>query len=384
MVSARLAVTLQILSTIILATLIVLGIVAFIRRIPVVATTVVGATFLVYIIYPAVRRLNARLPLWASILVVYAIVLGLVAIALAFVVPSFIANLQGLVHNAPVFVHKMEAAIEDPNNKFFAKLPLQVRSYLLRAPAQLALLLQQYGAEATTRVFTVVISAASVLALFVVIPIVALYMLLDVDNMRRAVLVSVPAHARARVAKIALECNTALGGFIRGQLLVAAIVGGLVIALLALLRVPYAVLIGIFAGIIEVIPYLGAIVGALLGIFVALLNNGWQSAVLVLIGFVVINQLEGHVIYPFVVSGSVGLSPLVVILALLTGGELFGLPGLVIAIPIAALIKVLLANLLPEQEPLELEPTLRRARRMAASSLLAKMLAKAERRPKGR
>lgn len=384
MVSARLTVTLQVMATIILAALILVGFVALIQRIPLVTTTVVGATFLVYIIYPAVRRLNARLPLWVSILVVYAVVLGLIAIALAFVVPSLVANLQALVHDAPAFVQKMQNAIENPNNKLLAKLPLQGRSYLLRAPSQLVLLLQQYGGQATTRVFNVVVSAASILALFVVIPVVALYMLLDIDNIRRAVLVSAPGHARPRVAKIALECNLVLGGFIRGQLLVAAIVGVLVIALLELLRVPYALLIGIFAGIIEIMPYRGAIVGALLGIFVALLNNGWQSALFVLLGFVVINQLEGHVIYPFVVSGSIGLSPLVVILALLTGGELFGLPGLVIAIPVAALIKVLLANLLPEQEPLALEPTLRRGRRMAASSLLTKMLAKTERKAKKR
>jgi len=374
--SERLTITLKVLSTIILSAILLLGIVAFIQRIPVVATTIVGAIFLVYIIYPAVRRLNARFPLWVSILVVYAIVLCLIAIALAFVVPSLVANLQGLVHDAPAFVHKTQTAIEDPHNAFLAKLPLQIRVYLLRAPAQLAFLLQQYGGQATARAFSVVVSAASILALFVVIPVVALYVLLDVDNIRRAVLASVPAHARPRVAKIALECNVALGGFIRGQLLVAAIVGVLVIGLLELLHIPYAMLIGVFAGIIEIIPYLGAIVGALLGIVVALLSNGWESAVLVLLGFVVINQLEGHLIYPFVVSGSVGLSPLVVILALLTGGELFGLPGLVVAMPIAALIKVLLANLLPEQEPLELEPTLRRARRMAASSLLSKMLAR--------
>ncbi len=378
MIGARLTDTLKILSTIILGAVILLGIVAFIQRIPVVATTVVGAIFLVYIIYPTVRRLNARFPLWASIIVVYAIVLGIIAITLVVVVPSLAANLQGLIHDAPILVHKTQKAIEDPNNAFLAKLPLPVRSYLLRAPAQLALLLQQYGGQATTGVFNVVISAASVLALFVVIPVVALYMLLDVDNMRRAMLASFPAPARTRVAKIALECNIALGGFIRGQLLVAAIVGALVIVLLEILHIPYAILIGIFAGAVEIVPYLGAIVGALLGIAVALLNNGWESAVLVLVGFVVINQLEGHLIYPVVVSGSLGLSPLVVILALLAGGELFGLPGLVIAIPLAALIKVLLANLLPEREPLELEPTLRRARHMAASSLLTKMLAQAK------
>jgi predicted PurR-regulated permease PerM len=371
MVSGRLTDTLKILATIILAAVILSGVVAFVQRIPVVATTVVGAIFLVYIIYPAVRRLNASIPLWTSIIVVYTIVLGLFALILTFVVPSLITDVQGLIHDAPILVHRTQNAIEDPSNPLLAKLPLPVRLYLLRTPAQLALLLEQYGAQATTGVFNVVVSAAAVLALFVVIPVVALYMLLDVDNMRRALLASVPASARARVAKIARECNLALGGFVRGQLLVAAIVGALVILLLEILHVPYAILIGIFAGVLEIVPYLGAIVGALLGIAVALLNNGWESALLVLLGFVVINQLEGHVIYPFVVSGSIGLSPLVVLLALLTGGELFGLPGLVLAIPVAALIKVLLANLLPEREPLELEPTLRRDRRARASSSLS-------------
>src|SRR5579862_5075064 len=153
MYSARLSDTLKILSIVVLGTLILLGIVAFVQRIPMVATTVVGAIFLVYIIYPAVRRLNARLPLWASIIVVYAIVLGLIAITLAFIVPSLIANMQGLIHDAPILLDKTQKAIDDPNAPFLAKVPLAVRAYLLQAPAQLALLLQQYGGRATTGVF---------------------------------------------------------------------------------------------------------------------------------------------------------------------------------------------------------------------------------------
>ncbi|MEO6913653.1 MAG: AI-2E family transporter, partial [Candidatus Baltobacteraceae bacterium] len=86
--------------------------------------------------------------------------------------------------------------------------------------------------------------------------------------------------------------------------------------------------------------------------------------------------LEGHLIYPLVVSETVGLSPLMVILALLTGGELFGLPGLIIAIPLAGLLKVLLINFVPEQAPLELEPTLRRGKRLVAASALKEALAK--------
>jgi predicted PurR-regulated permease PerM len=169
-----------------------------------------------------------------------------------------------------------------------------------------------------------------------------------------------------------------VGGFIRGQLLVAAIVGALAIVLLEGLHVPYPILIGVQAGALEIVPYLGAVVGAVLASGVALVSSGWEASLFVIAGFALINQIEGHLIYPFVLSGSVGLSPLLVIFALLVGGELFGIPGLVVAVPVAAIVKVPLANLLPQREPLELEPTLRRARRLTRASALAKLLARAK------
>ncbi len=376
--SDRLTVLIKVFAAIILAAIILLGFIAFIERIPIVATAIVGVVFLVYIIFPAVRVINRSLPLWASILVVYAIVLCIAGGALVFIVPILVANTQGIVHDAPGLVHRLQLAITDPQNRIFSRLPAELRSYLLQIPSQLVELVQRYGAQATTRVFRVVISIASGLALFVVIPVVALYLLFEIDDMRNALLANVPSYARPRVVKIALECNAALGGFIRGQLLVAAIVGALAIALLEVLHVPYPILIGVLAGALEIVPYLGAIVGAVLASAVALVSSGWEASLFVIAGFAVINQIEGHLIYPFVLGGSVGLSPLLVILALLVGGELFGIPGLMIAVPVAAIVQVLLANLLPQREPLELEPTLRRARRLTRASALAKLLARAK------
>ncbi|HEY8313416.1 MAG TPA: AI-2E family transporter [Candidatus Baltobacteraceae bacterium] len=371
---ARLNATLKVLAIVVLSGIVLVGFLDFLGHIRTVATIVFGAIFLCYIIYPAVRGLNRQLPLWASILIVYAIVIACVAAALGFIVPALADNIRQLIHDVPSLVHNAQNALNDPNNPFVSRLPPSIRDYLDKVPTQVATLIQRYGAVAATSILGVVVSVVSVLALFIVIPVVALYILMDADSLQRSVFGIVPLDARAKLRKIVDGIDTVVGGFIRGQLLVAAIVGVLVIALLSILHVKYAILIGVAAGIFEVIPYVGAVAGAVPAIIISLFTNGWQNAVIVLAGFVVINQLEGHLISPFIVSESVGLSPLAVILALLAGGELFGLPGLVLAVPVAGLLKVLLANLVPEQAPYVPEPPAPRAPR--------RPLSKARRKPR--
>ena len=185
------------------------------------------------------------------------------------------------------------------------------------------------------------------MALFIIIPVVAAYMLLEAEGIKRVVVGMIPAAARPRSLKILSDLDKVLGGFIRGQLIVAAIIGSFVTILLLALHVKYAVLIGVVAGILDVIPYVGAIAGWLPAFFIALFSNGWLNALLVTIGIIVINQLEGHIIAPRVVSKSVDLSPLIVVIALLTGGELMGIAGLIIAVPVAGVIRVLVMNFWP-------------------------------------
>ncbi|MDQ2873127.1 MAG: AI-2E family transporter [Candidatus Eremiobacteraeota bacterium] len=354
--NARLTIAIKILAIVVLAAIVLTGFLDFLGHVRTVATIIVGAIFLCYVIYPAVRGLNRQLPLWASILIVYAIVLAFIAAALGFIVPALTDNVKQLIHDGPYLVHKAQTALSDQHNPLIARLPEPVRDYIDKIPSQIAALLQQYGGSAATSVLGVVVSIVSILALFIVIPVVALYILLDVEAMRAAVIGSVPLGARPKLLTIVAQIDTVVGGFIRGQLLVAAIVGALVMIMLTILHVKYAILIGAIAGILEVIPYVGAIVGAVPAILIALFTNGLGNAIFVLIGFVVINQLEGHIISPFIVSESVGLSPLAVIVALLAGGELFGLPGLLLGVPVAGAIKVLLANFVPAQVPYVPEP----------------------------
>ncbi len=335
------------LALIVLAAIVLLGFLEFLGRVRTVATITIAAIFLCYVIYPAVSRLNRRLPLWASLLIVYAILIALLATALSFIVPALSDNVKQFIHDAPALVHNAQDALTNPNYPFLSRLPAAARDFIASLPLQFVGWLNRYGGEAATRFFSVAASILGILAIFVVVPVVAIYILIDKDAMYATLLSVIPVDSRPKGLKILWEINAVVGGFIRGQLLVAIIVGILITIMLTLLHVRYALLIGVIAGLLEVIPYLGAFVGAAPAVLISLVTNGPVNAAFVVAGFVAINQLEGHLISPLVVGESVGLSPLTIVIALLTGGELFGLPGLIVAVPIAGIIKVLFVNLVP-------------------------------------
>jgi predicted PurR-regulated permease PerM len=338
---------LKILALIVLAGVIFSNVLSFVGRITTVVVIVIGAIFFTYLIYPAVRRLNAQLPLGASIAIVYVALALVIAFGAAVIVPALSGNIKEFVANAPTLAHNAEVALADANNPIVRHLPPVAQDYLAKLPANLTTLATRYGAETAARTLTILVSTVSVAALFIVIPVVAAYMLLEAETLKLAVVGMIPATARPRTLKILADLDKVIGGFIRGQLIVAATVGTLITVLLLILHVKYAVLIGVVAGILDVIPYVGAIAGWLPAFFIALFTNSWQNALFVTIGVVVINQLEGHIIAPNVVSKSVELSPLIVVIALITGGELMGVAGLLIAVPIAGVIRVLIMNFRP-------------------------------------
>ncbi len=344
---ARLTTALKVLGVVVLAALVLIGFLQLLGRVHTVTVIVIGAVFLCYVVLPAVRRLNTRLPLWASIAIVYAVVIVIVGVGLAFIVPLVSDNVRQFVQDAPAIAQNAQATLSDPASPIGSHLTPGLRDYIAALPTELVTLADRYGGEATKGFLGVVMSAVSILVLFVIVPIVAIYLMADSDKLYRGTLSLFPPPSQPKAVAIIDGINAVLGGFIRGQLLVAIVVGTLIAIMLTLLHVRFAILIGVIAGVLNVIPYIGAFAGAAPAVLIALFTNSPLNALFVIIGFVIINQLEGHVIAPLVVGQSVGLSPLVVIIALLTFGELFGLLGLLVAVPIAGIIKVLFVNLVP-------------------------------------
>jgi len=138
------------------------------------------------------------------------------------------------------------------------------------------------------------------------------------------------------------EINGVVANFIRGQLLVALIVGVTSSIALYLVGLDYAVLVGMTAGLFNIIPYFGPIIGSVLAVIVGLMSGSPLQALLAVVALLVVQQLDNNIVTPKIVGDSVGLHPVFIMLSLIIGGSLFGLVGLLIAVPTAGIIKLLL------------------------------------------
>jgi len=214
-------------------------------------------------------------------------------------------------------------------------------------PAQFGNIVQTYGFDAAQKTLAVVLSAFSLIAALIIVPVLAAYMLLDADNVKRHVLGLLPAKHHAKTERLIDDLDNVVGGFIRGQLIDGAIVGAMIFVMLLITRTPYALLIGVSAAILNFIPYAGAVVGFVPSVLLALFTNGPVSALIVAGLFAVIQQIDGNFVAPKVLKDNVGLSPLYIILSILIGSELFGLIGTFLSVPVAAMLRVLREHFLP-------------------------------------
>lgn len=181
------------------------------------------------------------------------------------------------------------------------------------------------------------------MAQLVLIPVVTFYLLRDWDILVGRVHELLPRSIEPTVSRLARESDEVLGGFLRGQLSVMVVLGAIYAIGLWLVGIDVGPLIGIIAGLICFVPYLGAIVGVSMGIVAALVQyQDWQHVLLVLTVFGVGQTLEGYALVPKLVGDKIGLHPVAVIFAILAGGELFGFLGVLLALPAAAIVMVLL------------------------------------------
>ncbi len=175
-------------------------------------------------------------------------------------------------------------------------------------------------------------------------PVLAFYILVDAPNLKRAANRMVPADDRAEAFYLARQIGKAVGGFIRGQLLVALIVGLLSSLALRLLDLPFWLIVGMIAGLLNIVPFIGPWVGGALGVSTALMVGDPIRALWVAAAFLAIQQLDNHFVSPMILRVAVHLNPATIILSLLAGGSLGGVFGVLIAVPVTAVLKIVIGH----------------------------------------
>ncbi len=215
--------------------------------------------------------------------------------------------------------------------------PLATLGDLLRqAVRALAPYLERIGAG----VYDVVSGTVAGVAFFLVVLVLTVYVLHDYHRFVASLLDAWPRPYQARVRAVAQTFDRAVGGYVRGQLVIAVAVGAMIYLGLAIVGLPFAGVIGVLAGLLNVVPYLGTIVPVVPALVIAV-AGGWWQVVFVLVVFVVANQIDNHVLTPLVLSRSTRLHPVTVIVAIIGGFAFGGLVAAVFAVPVVAFVKAL-------------------------------------------
>jgi len=313
------------------------------------ALTPLAAAFLIaYLVDPLIDRLEALgLGRRLAILLVLAPLGVLFFGFLLLVVPNLAREVAELAQRLPGYLERLAT---DLLPALESRLGLELPDTLGAVMGQLrgleGELLTQLGNLLKTSVATLTGTVSALVGL-VVIPVLAYYLLVKFDDLLELAEAWIPPRYRDYVRNKARVTDRLISGFVRGQLLVAAVLGVLYAVGFLVIGIDLAIGVGLLAGVCALVPYLGSVVAVLTSSVLCVLEFGVDGHLLAVLGwYVTVQVFEGYVLTPRVMSGSVGLHPALVIVALLIGGDLFGFLGLLIAVPLAAVLKVFVAELL--------------------------------------
>lgn len=193
----------------------------------------------------------------------------------------------------------------------------------------------------SSSLFSILLDMVSVVTTLIIIPFAVFFLLKDGPAMKTQFVSLIPNRYFEMALNLIYKIDLQLGNFLRGQFFDASLVGLMAIFAMWFLDVKYYILVGIFAGLTNMIPYVGPFVGGVTAVFVVLMSGGpGQQVMFVIIAFLIIQLLDNVLIQPLVVSKSVDLHPLIIIFAVIIGGQFFGILGMLLAVPATGILKV--------------------------------------------
>jgi predicted PurR-regulated permease PerM len=317
---------------VVLATAAILLLAWQVRR---VLTWIVVAALLAVILGPLVdvveRRLHIRRAL-ATLLVFLAVFLAVAGLLTAFIRPLVKEGGQ-LADRAPAYVEQARAG-RGPVGALIKR--YKIDQYVERNQSRI----RELGNRITSPALAVVRSVASTVVALVTVVVLTFLMVMQGPMLLAAWTGALPERRRERVRRVAADSSRAVVGYMTGNLLISVIAGVLTFVVLWILGVPYKGVVALFVGFADLIPLVGATIGAVVAIIVAGLHS-LVAAIVVLVFFILYQQFENHVLQPVIMSRTVQLSALTVLVSVLLGVELLGFLGALLAIPVAGIIHVI-------------------------------------------
>jgi predicted PurR-regulated permease PerM len=295
------------------------------------------ALVVVYLLNPLVSRLHRRgVRRGLAVAVIYLAFIAVVGVGLSLLIPVISHQITGFIDKLPSYVEDATSAI----NRFAARRHSSFRINLTTKE------IQNYIVDNRSTIIGVLGGVRSfafglihILITVVIGTVLSVYILLDLPKIQASIRQMLPEKRREEIIGLSEKIGGALGGFFRGQLLVALFVGIASAVGLTLVKIPFAAVVGMIAGVFNLVPLIGPFIGAIPAVILGLLSGDPKRALWGALVLLLVQQIDNHIISPNVMGRTVKLHPITVMLALLAAGSLFGLFGMLLIIPGIAAVK---------------------------------------------
>jgi predicted PurR-regulated permease PerM len=281
--------------------------------------------FLAVVLEPAVRHLERWMSRSWAVLAVMLMLILLLAAFLAVLIVPLATQVDDLQRAAPGYIDKLRhnSTIQDLNQRY----------HLLKKA-------QDAATNLPSKVFGTLSSVASGVAAAITVLFLTLFLMLELPVLSAAVLSLMPEPTAEHVRRLSVDVNRRVGGYVIGNLFISLIAGTVVGLSLWILGVPYAAALAVLMAVFDLVPLIGATIGALAAIGVAFATQGVTAGIIMIVVNVVYQQVENHILQPVVYRRTVELSSFLILVAVLVGGALLGVLGALVAIPVAGAIQV--------------------------------------------
>jgi predicted PurR-regulated permease PerM len=311
---------------------------------------------LAYMLFPIVRVLERVMP-WQekrptlgriiAIAIVIVVALGIIAGSLALIIPQIVNEATKFIADLPEFFQAARTTVGQLNRQYTERIPEGIKQNIEEGLANAANILLGSVQDAFLRVAGFITNSFSLVIGLSVIPIFLFYLLKDQQTLSDGIYAPVPLTIRPHLHNVASIINETIGSYIRGQLLLGLVVGTLVALGLFLLGVPFQVLLGIVAGITELIPVIGPWMGAAVGVLVTLATAP-EKVIWVILLYLGIQVLENSFLVPRIQGNALDLHPIAVMVVIVIGSHLFGLWGVIVGPLVAAVVKEVIKYFIAE------------------------------------
>ncbi len=284
---------------------------------------------LVTILHPTIDRLHKNgIPRILGVILIYALLLAILAAIISLIAPSLIWQINQLINNWPEYVNNFSPFYESLKN-FATNLGLSIETT------------QSVITPLTGSVYGITLNFLGGIVSSLIVLIITFYVLIEEEAIKSFWVSLFPTDKKNQVIEILDKITKSWGAWIRSRIILSLIVGILIYIALLILNVPFALTLAVLMALLDFIPYIGPILATIPALIIAFAANGWLSALLVIIIIMTIQQIESYIFAPKIMQKTIGISPITVIVSVLIGAKLFGIAGVILAIPVAAVLVII-------------------------------------------